>query len=67
MDGNKRYLMLKTGFIISLVLFVGSAILFTQNAPGSVSRIAMLLLAISSGSTGLSFFLQMKQHRKSNH
>ena len=66
MAGNKRDLMLKTGFIISLALFVGSAILFTQNATGSIGIIAMLLLAISSGSTGLSFFLQMKQHRKSD-
>ena len=63
MAGNKRYLMLKTGFIISLVLFIGSAILFTQNPPGSTGRTAMILVGITALVTSLSFLLQLRAKR----
>lgn len=66
MTSRVREKMLKTMLIISVICLVGSIILFTQNAPGSVDRAAMLLLGFSSLSTGLSFYLQYRQE-KQNH
>jgi len=61
-----RETMLKTMLIISVICLVGSIILFTQNAPGSIGRAAMILLGISSLSTGLSFYLQYRQEKSRN-
>ena len=64
MTAAKKEIIRKTGLTVSLVAFVGSVILFTQIVPGSIGRTAMLMVAITSIITGISFFLQMKQNRK---
>ena len=63
MNVNKMHMILKTGFIISLVVLAGSIILFTQIAPGSIGRTAMILTGISAAASGIPFFLQLKQNR----
>lgn len=61
---KKSSALVKTGFIISVITFMGSVILFTQIDPGSIGRTAMTLTALTALLSGLSFFLQLKQNRK---
>ncbi|MFZ0472782.1 MAG: hypothetical protein WAL94_09215, partial [Bacteroidales bacterium] len=59
-----REKMLKTMLIISMICMVGSIILFTQIPPGSYGRTAMILLGITTLSTGVSFYLQYRQEKQ---
>jgi uncharacterized membrane protein YczE len=58
---TSRVRMLKIMLIISVICLVGSLVLFTQIPPGYIGRTAMILLGITSLSTGISFYLQYRQ------
>jgi hypothetical protein len=66
MTAEKNDIIRKTGLTISLIAFVGSVTMFTQIVPGSIGRTATLMVAITSIFAGISFFLQLKQNRKSH-
>jgi uncharacterized membrane protein len=64
MTSSVRESMMKIMLIISVICLVGSLILFTLNPPGSIGRTAMILLGITSLSTGVSFYLQYRQGKQ---
>jgi hypothetical protein len=64
MTSRVREKILKTMLIISVICLVGSIILFTQIPPGSIGRTAMILLGITTLSTGVSFCLQYRQEKQ---